>query len=77
MTSGGPNLYVTSFFTLAYCALRHAQLGDFSGAGAIIDSGKPYLARLRQSTPEGSTALTIVDMENRAGRGRRGAAAGR
>jgi tetratricopeptide (TPR) repeat protein len=65
VTSGGPNLYVTSFFTLAYCALRHAQIGDFSEAGALIDSGKPYLDRLRQSTPQGSTALTIVDMENR------------
>ncbi len=65
VTSGGPNLYVTSFFTLAYCAVRHAQIGDFSGAGAIIDSGKPYLDRLRRSTPQGSTALTIVDVENR------------
>jgi tetratricopeptide (TPR) repeat protein len=65
VTSGGPNLYVTSFFTLAYVALRHAQIGDISGAGAIIDSGKPYLDRLRQSTPQGSTALTVVDMENR------------
>ena len=53
VTSGGPNLYVTSFYTLAYAALRHAQIGDFAGAGAIIDSGKPYLARLRQSTPGG------------------------
>ena len=65
VTSGGPNLYVTSFFSMAYCAVRHAQIGDFSGAGAVLDSGKPYLDRLRQSTPKGSTALTIVDLENR------------
>ena len=66
VTSGGANLYVTSFYTLAYAALRHAQLGDFAGAGAIVDSGRPYLARLRQAEPTGSTALTFVDMMNRA-----------
>ena len=69
MTSGGPNLYVTSFYTLAYAVWRHAQLGDFSGAGAIIDSGKPYLAKLRQSEPAGSTALTFVDIDQSPGRG--------
>ncbi len=65
VTSGGSNLYVTSFYTLAYAVWRHAQLGDFAGAGAIIDSGKPYLTKLRQSEPAGSTALAFVDIINR------------
>ncbi len=65
VTSGGANLYVTGFYTLAYAAWRHAQLGDQAGAGAIIDSGKPYLAKLRQSEPPGSIALGYVDMMDR------------
>ena len=65
VTSGGANLYVTSFYTLAYSVWRHAQLGDFAGAGAIIDSGKPYVAKLRKSEPQGSAAITFVDMMHR------------
>jgi len=62
VVSGGANLYVTSFYTLAYVALRHAQLGDNAGAGMIIDWGKPYVAKLRASEPKGSIALAYVDM---------------
>ncbi len=65
VTSGGSNLYVTSFYTMTYGVWRFAQTGDFNGAGAIIDESKPYLAKLRQSEPKGSTAVAYVDMMTR------------
>ncbi|HEV7432691.1 MAG TPA: hypothetical protein VGN77_06575, partial [Steroidobacteraceae bacterium] len=66
IASGGSNLVVTGHYTLAYVVWRHAQLGEFAAAGAAIDSGKPYLAKLRQTEPRGSTAVTFVDMLSRA-----------
>ncbi len=64
VASGGSNLIITAFGTLAYVAWRHAQVGDFGAAGAAVDSGKPYLAMLRKNE-SGSIATTVVDTTSR------------
>lgn len=65
ITGAGANLYVNSFYNLGQSAFTHAQVGDYGGAGTIIDSGKPYLAKLRAIVPPGSYALAISDMNMR------------
>ena len=65
VTSAGANLYVGSFYNVGQTAWRHAQVGDQSGAGAVIDSGKPFLAKLRAMEPPGSYAVAIADMMSR------------
>jgi tetratricopeptide (TPR) repeat protein len=65
ITGAGANLYVGSFYNLGQSAFAHAQIGDFDGAGAIIDSGKPYMAKLRTIVPPGSFVLAISDMNLR------------
>jgi tetratricopeptide (TPR) repeat protein len=65
VSSGGANLIVTGYFTLAYTAWRHAQLGDFEAAGAAMDSGKPYLAKLRQIAAPGGIAVRGTDIMSR------------
>jgi tetratricopeptide (TPR) repeat protein len=62
VTSAGANLFVGSFFYVGQVSYRHAQFGDYAGAGAIIDSGKPFLAKLRTLEPPGSYALTLSDI---------------
>ena len=62
VVGAGANLYVGSFYNVGYAAYRHAQVGDYAGAGATIDSGKPYLAKLRTIEPPGSFAVTVSDM---------------
>ena len=65
VTSAGANLYVGSFYNLGQTAWRHAQVGDQSGAGAVIDSGKPFLAKLRAMEPQGSYAVAMAEMMSR------------
>ena len=62
VTGAGANLYVGSFYNVGQTAYRHAQFGDYAGAGTMIDSGKPYLAKLRTIEPPGSYALAMSDM---------------
>jgi len=62
VTSAGANLFVGSFYNVGQVSYRHAQAGDYAGAGAIIDSGKPYLAKLRTLEPAGSFALVLSDI---------------
>jgi tetratricopeptide (TPR) repeat protein len=62
VTSAGANLFVGNFYFVVQTAYRHAQTGDYAGAGEIIDSGKPYLAKLRTLEAPGSYALVISDI---------------
>jgi tetratricopeptide (TPR) repeat protein len=62
VTGAGANLYVGSFYNVGQTAYRHSQVGDYAGAGAVIDAGKPYLAKLRTIEPPGSYAVTVSDL---------------
>ncbi len=62
VTGAGANLYVGSFYNVGQTAYRHSQVGDYAGAGAVIDSGKPFLAKLRTIELPGSFAVTVSDM---------------
>ena len=60
-TTGGAGFFISRAFDSYVLTIRQAQLGDFAAAGATIDSGAPYLTRLRKSEPQGDLSLALVD----------------
>jgi AAA+ ATPase superfamily predicted ATPase len=60
-TGGGAGFVIIRAYGAAVTAARQAQVGDASGAAATIAAGLPFLAKLRQSEPQGSLAPVLVD----------------
>ena len=60
-TRGGAGFFLNRFWDAGYLVYRLGQLGDFSEAGTVIDSGVPFLTKLRKSEPKGSVTLGVVD----------------
>jgi tetratricopeptide (TPR) repeat protein len=60
-TAGGPNFLLTRGYTQAILTFFQTQMGDITGAEAVIASGAAYLAKLRQSEPAGSNTLRMIE----------------
>jgi hypothetical protein len=60
-TAGGATFYLNHGGVVGATVYAQAMLGDHAGARATIAAEQPYLERLRQSEPTGSTIVSIVD----------------
>jgi len=60
-TAGGAGFYITHSYTNSGLVYELAMIGDYTAAGAAIDDGGTYLARLRKLEPPGSLPVVFVD----------------
>jgi hypothetical protein len=60
-SAGGAGFFIVRSYVSAGTAIRQAQLGDPTAAAATLAGNGPYLAKLRQTEPQGSVTVMIVD----------------
>jgi len=66
-TAGGANQNILYAYQMNTLEGPQARLGDFAAATATVAMTAPYLAKLRQSEPEGGLVLTLFASLTKAG----------